>query len=123
VTREAGVNKKSDKSASDLLLELVTSDINLARVFAAIARSAYGLGKTDEAEFARSRLLKFYGEALRSVLQMTDRDRESFSSDLENLRIDINWLSIHREIAGDPDPKTNEAAFKACLLKAVTEKR
>jgi hypothetical protein len=87
---------QSDKSASDLLLDLVVSNINLARAFAAIARSAYGLGKHSEAEFAHSRMIKFYGEALRSALRMTDRDRESFSSDLENLRADISWLSMHR---------------------------
>jgi hypothetical protein len=91
------VNTKSDKSARDLLFDLVVSDINLARAFAAIARSAYGLGKVDEGEFARSRLIKFYYEALRSVLRMADPDRESFSSDLENLRADIDWLSMHRD--------------------------
>lgn len=116
------MNKKSDKSANDLLLDLVTSDINLARAFAAIARSAYGLGKTDEAEFARSRVLKFYGEAMRLVLQMGSSDRESFSPDLENLRTDINWLSMHRDSSGDSAAETAEGPSTAHTLKVFTEK-
>ncbi|MGH9693589.1 MAG: hypothetical protein ACRD5Z_05580 [Bryobacteraceae bacterium] len=87
------MGKRKGDSERDLLLSLATSDIKLAQAFAEGARSAYSSGKLAEGEFARLRPIKFYCEVLRSLLQMTEPDREVFSSELQNLRIQIEWLS------------------------------
>ena len=49
----AAMGKEGDKSSRDLLLDLVHSDMNMARAYAAVARSKYDQGKVDEGDFAR----------------------------------------------------------------------
>jgi len=61
--------RKQSKSERDLLISLAISDINLARVFAVGARSAFSSGKVADGEFARLRTVKFYCDALRSLLR------------------------------------------------------
>ena len=115
------MSKKKGASERYLLLSLATSDINLARVFAEGARSAYGSGNIAEGEFARLRTVKFYCEALRSLLQMTPVERESFSSDLQNLRTQIEWLSMQAGVSRSPIEIQEEASMKK-LLKLLAEK-
>src|SRR2546430_2271575 len=116
------VNKKKDKSAGDLSLDLVVSDLNLARAFAAVARSAYGLEKVAEGESARAKTIRFYCEALRSVLQMPERDRKSFELDLQNLRTQIEWLSVQRGRPANSSRESQEDAAMENLLKLLEEK-
>lgn len=116
------MNRKKEKSAGDLSLDLVVSDMNLARAFAAVARSAYGQGRLAEGDSARTKTIRFYCEALRSVLQMGERDRKSFSSDLEGLRTHIEWLSVQRGASQQPPPSSNEEASMENLLKLLEEK-
>ncbi len=116
------MKKKTNISTRDLLSDLVTSDINLARAFAVVARSAYSLGKLEEAEFARSRAINFYCEALRSVLQMPKRDREAFSSDVQHLRTIINWLSMQTVASRNSPPEKRADASLEELLKLLEEK-
>jgi hypothetical protein len=113
---------KDDNPERDLLLSLATSDINLAQVFAEGARSAYGSGRREEGEFARQRTVKFYCAALRSVLRMTERDRESFSSELQNLRTQVEWLSVQSGAAYNAALTVQEDASLEKLLKLLAEK-
>jgi hypothetical protein len=115
------VGKKNGYSERDLLLSLATSDIKLARAFAEGARSAYGSGKLVEGEFARLRTMKFYSEVLRSLLQMTAPDREAFSSDLQNLRTQIEWLST-QTVAPRSTLVPQENASMESLSKLLEEK-
>jgi hypothetical protein len=115
------VDNKSDKSANDLVVDLVVSDMNLVRVFVAVAKSAYDLGKLDVSEFARSKAMKFYCEAFRVVRQMAEADRESFSSDLQSLGTQIRWLSMPTNASHDPCLKIEEDASMDTLLRLLRE--
>jgi hypothetical protein len=117
----AAAGKKKGASERDLLLSLATSDINLARVFAEGARSAFSSGKVADGEFARLRTVKFYCEALRSLLRMTPVERESFSSNLQNLRTQIEWLSMQTGVSRSPLEMQEEASMKD-LLKLMEGK-
>jgi len=117
----AAAGRKQSKSERDLLLGLAISDINLARVFAEGARSAFSSGKVADGEFARLRTVKFYCEALRSLLQMTPVERESFSSDLQNLRTQIEWLSMQTGVSRSPIEIQEEASMEK-LLKLLDAK-
>ena len=88
------MGKKNDKTESDPSLDLVASDLNLARLFVAVAKSARDQGNLDDSEFARSKAMKFYCEAFRLILQMQKSERQSFRSDLQSLSSQIRWLSI-----------------------------
>jgi hypothetical protein len=83
------------RTESDPSLDLVASDLNIARLFVAVAKSARDQGNLDESEFARSKAMKFYCEAFRLILQMQKSKRQSFWSDLQTLSTQIRWLSIH----------------------------
>jgi hypothetical protein len=123
IERHVGyVNKKKDKSAGDLSLDLVVSDLNLARAFAAVARSAYSLEKLAEGESAREKTIRFYCQALRSVLQMTEQDRKSFSPDLQNLRTQIEWLSVQRGRPASSTRESQEDTAMENLWKLLEEK-
>lgn len=115
------MDSKNNKSDRDLLLDLVTSDMNLVRVFVAVAKFAHDQGKPDASEFARSKAVKFYCEAFRAVREMTAADRESFSSDLQNLCTQIRWLSVETGESHDCCPATNEDASMDALLKLLRE--
>jgi hypothetical protein len=115
-------DEENDKIGAQLSFDLVASNINLARVFAAVARSAYDAGKLDDGESARLKAIRFYCEALRSVLQMTKEHRESFSSELQNLRIQIEWLPVQKLRSGNLSAETHEDASMKHLLKLLAEK-
>jgi len=112
--------RKQSKSERDLLVSLAISDINLARVFAVGARLAFSSGKVADGEFARLRTVKFYCEALRSLLRMTPVERESFSSDLQYLRTQIEWLSMQTGVSLSPTAIQEEASMEK-LLKLLEE--
>ncbi len=116
------MDSKNNRSERDLLLDLTMSDMNLVRVFVAIAKSAYDLGKLDASEFARSKAMKFYCEAFRTVRQMAEADRESFSSDLENLCAQIRWLSVQTDAPHDPCSQIDEDASREILLRLLRER-
>jgi len=113
---------KEDGQERDLILSLATSDLNLAQVFAAGARSAYHSGRMEDGEFARLKTVKFYCEALRSVLQMSGRDRESFSDQLQNLRSQIEWLSMQTAASFRSSVKPQEDVSMEKLCKLLEEK-
>src|SRR5581483_1255015 len=113
---------KIDKSPRDPSLDLITSDMNLARVFTGLARSAYGHGKLEEAEFARLSAIKFYCEALQSILKLTESEREPYSSDLQNLRTNIEWLSLQTGRPRNSPPETKDEACMDTLLKLLEGK-
>lgn len=115
-------DEENDKIGLQLSFDLVASNINLARVFAAVARSAYVLGKLDDGESARLKAVKFYCEALRSVIQMTKECRESFSSELQNLQIQIEWLGMQKRGFRDSFAETKEDTSMKHLLKLLAEK-
>jgi hypothetical protein len=123
IGRDGGhVNKKKDKSADDLSLALVVSDLNLARAFAAVARSAYSVERLAEGESAREKTIRFYCQALRSVLQMAEPDRKSFSLDLQNLRTQIEWLSVQRGRPANSPRESQEDTAMENLWKLLEEK-
>lgn len=95
------MGKEGDKSSRDLVLELIHSDMGMARAFAAVARSKYDQGKVDEGDFARLKAVKFYSKARRSVTQIAEEDRKPDSFELESLRSEIASLSLQ---PGDPHP-------------------
>jgi hypothetical protein len=115
------VDSKNNKSERDLVLDLTVSDMNLVRVFVAVAKSAYDLGKFDASEFARSKAMKFYCQAFRSVRQMPEADRELFSSDLQNLCTQIRWLSVRTDAPQDSCPEMDEEASMETLLRLLRE--
>jgi hypothetical protein len=115
------VDNKNNKSDRDLLFDLVTSDMNLVRVFVAVSKSAYDLGNLDASELARSKAMKFYCEAFRTVRQMAEADRESFSSDLQSLSTQIRWLAVQTEAAHDPCPEMDQDAAMDTLLRLLRE--
>ena len=119
--RESVMAKKNNKTEQDPSLDLVASDINLARAFVAVARSAHDLGDLDASEFARTRAMKFYCKAFRAICQMAKPARESFSSDLQSLCTQIRWLSMETGTAGDSCPETNEDASMETLLRLLRE--
>ena len=114
------MDKTNDKSERDLILDLVASYMNLARVFVAVAKSTHDLGRFEESEFARSKAMKFYNEAFRSILQMAKQDRESFSADLQNLCLQIRWLSMQSD-EPNSSSKANEDVSMENLLRLLRE--
>jgi hypothetical protein len=117
--KEVIVNKRKEKSSGDLLLDLVVSDINLARAFAAVARSAYASGRLAEGESARLKTMRFYCQALRSLLQMSERDRKSFLTDIQTLRVHIEWLSLQSGESCRSSSESHEDASMKNLLKLL----
>jgi hypothetical protein len=115
------VDSKNNKSEHGLLLDLAVSDMNLVRLFVAVAKSAYDLGKLDASEFARSKAMKFYCEAFRTVRQMPEADRESFSSDFQSLCTQIRWLSVQTDAPHDPCFQSDEDASMETLLRLLRE--
>jgi hypothetical protein len=111
------VNKRKEKSSGDLLSDLVVSDINLARAFAAVARSAYGSGRLEEGDSARLKTVRFYCQALRAILQMSDR--KSFSTDIQTLRTHIEWLSMQSGESSRSSSESHEDASMKNLLKLL----
>jgi hypothetical protein len=120
---EATVNKGKDKSTDDFLFDLVTNDLNLARTFATVAHSAYRSMRLEEGESARSKAMKFYCAALQSVLQMDERDRNIFLSDIDNLRSRIEWLSLQREGSAGSSQELDEGPLMEQLLRLLDEQR
>ncbi len=116
------MGKKGEKSTRDLSLDLVASDIKVARVFAWVARRAYSRGKLEQGEFARLAAIKFYCGALQSVLQMTEPERQLFSSDLQTLRTSIQWLSLQASRSHNPSATTHEEVRMEILFKLLQEK-
>ena len=115
------MGKKNDKIESDPSLDLVASDLNLARLFVAVAKSAREQGNLDDSEFARSKAMKFYCEAFRLILQMQESERQSFRSDLQSLSSQIRWLSIHAAGAGSSRSEATEDAYAETLLRLLRE--
>jgi hypothetical protein len=113
--------KKNNKTEQNPSLDLVASDIKLARAFVAVARSAHDLGDLDASEFARTKAMKFYCKAFRAICQMPNPAREPFSSDLQNLCTQIRWLSIERGAARDSCPEMNEDASMEALVRLLRE--
>jgi hypothetical protein len=114
------MSKKKEKSTADLSLDLVTNDMNLAKAFATIARSAYAQGRLAEGNSARTKSVRFYCEALRLLLQLAERDRKAFTSDLDALRMNIEWLSMQRG-ASQLAFSSDEAASVDTLLRLLEE--
>ncbi len=88
------MDETSERSSRHVLVNLITSNINMARVFVAISRAAHKLGKIDDSEFARQRAAYFYSEALRSIDELPERESAVLLSDLQNLSTNISWLSM-----------------------------
>jgi len=114
------MSKKKEKSVTDLSLDLITNDMNLAKAFATIARSSYAQGRFAEGNSARTKSVRFYCEALRSLLHLGERDRKAFTSDLEALRMNIEWLSMQRG-ASQQSFSSDEDACVDRLLKLLEE--
>src|SRR5690348_7725083 len=114
------MSKKKEKSVTDLSLDLITNDMNLAKAFATIARSSYAQGRLAEGNSARTKSVRFYCEALRSLLHLGERDRKAFTSDLEALRMNIEWLSMQRG-ASQQSFSSDEDASVDRLLKLLEE--
>ncbi len=115
------MEKKNDKTERDLSLDLVASDLNLARLFVAVANSARDQGDLDESEFARSKALEFYCEAFRLILQMQKPKRQSFWSDLQSLSTQIRWLSIHTGGSRNTRSEATEDALTEILSRLLRE--
>ncbi|HEY3455244.1 MAG TPA: hypothetical protein VGK64_11630 [Bryobacteraceae bacterium] len=114
------MSKKKEKSVTDLSLDLITNDMNLAKAFATIARSSYAQRRLAEGNSARTKSVRFYCEALRALLQLGERDRKAFTSDLEALRMNIEWLSMQRG-ASQQSFSSDEDASVERLLKLLEE--
>lgn len=89
---ENGIEEKNNGSARSCLIDLIDSDINLARVYVALARSAYRRDRLHEGEFARLKAMEFYREAVHAALEIEESQREAFRCDLQNLRTSMKRL-------------------------------
>lgn len=116
------MGKENDNTESDPSLDLVANDLNLARLFVAVAKSARDQGDVDGSEFARSKAMKFYCEAFRLILQMRKSKRQSFWSDLQSLSTQIRWLSIHPGGSHNSCPEASEDVFTETLLRLLRER-
>ena len=112
-------DKDSDKTARDLLLDLINSDMNVARAFTAVARAAYNQGKTEEGDAARFRAKKFFSEARQSLLQVTELDKRSALYDFEKLRDDIESLAMPSGALPHCSVAPQESDSSHALLKFV----
>lgn len=88
------MSEKPNKPAADFLLDLITSDMNLAHAFTTVSRSAYQSGKSQEGDFARVKAIQLYSEAVRLVAQLPERSQESLLHELQVLSTAINWLFL-----------------------------
>jgi len=118
---EVVVRKENDKTESDPSVDLIVNNMNLARLFVAVSKSTHDLGNLDESEFARSKAMKFYAEAFRSILQMRESERESFWHDLHSLSSQIRWLSIHTGGSTSSWSDANEDVFTEGLRRLLRE--
>jgi hypothetical protein len=81
-----------DKSETSLLGVLIASEINLARTFAVVARTAYERGDRDSGDTARAKADEWVSTIAQLVAELSDSERQWFSSDLDNLRQSIEEL-------------------------------
>jgi hypothetical protein len=86
------MGEKNEKTPREFLLDLIASDMNLARAFAAVSRSAYQLGKREEGDFARLKAVQLYSEAAKLTSQVPEAEKEGIGYELQTLSISINWL-------------------------------
>ena len=91
---------KNNNLTHDLMLNLVTSQINLARAFLAVARSAYGRDNPEGGDEARTRAERFTSEAMRLAHELSEEERTQLATDLRNLRTNIEDLS--RKVVRSP---------------------
>ncbi len=115
------MGKKNDKTESDPSLDLIASDLNLARLFVAVAKSARDQGDLDESEFASSKAVNFYCEAFRLILQMKKSKRQSFWSDLQSLSTQIRWLADPTAGSRSTCSEAAEDAFAETLSRLLRE--
>lgn len=92
--------ENNDKSPRDFLLDLVTSDINLARAFTAVSKSAYQLGKPEQGDFARLKAIQLYSEATKLAPELPESHREDLQRELQALSTTINWLFVQPPAGG-----------------------
>lgn len=98
------MDKTNERLTSGYLRNLINSDLELARVYLLVARSAYQRFEFDEGDFARSKAVAFYHEALHCVLQLGSLEREAFVDALQTLRTRIERLLMKSDTAEDPSP-------------------
>ena len=112
---------KTRESDHGPLVDLVSNDIGMARLFVKAARAAFSTGMIRDGEFTRLRAIKFYCCALRAALELSAVEREQFSSDIDYLRIQIEWL-LTQSKNQDPKLLLQEEAFMNNLLQLLTER-
>lgn len=117
----SSAGSKPSKVDHSLLIQLVTSDVGMARMFVKAARAAFSVGMTEEGEFARLRAIKFYCCALRTELELEASEREQFSSDIEYLRMQTEWLLTQSKVQ-DATLLLQEEVFMKNLLQHLREK-
>jgi hypothetical protein len=87
------MDKGSDKSTREPLIEAVHKNMASARAFAAVARSKFDQGNSHEARVARIKALGFCLKAHQSIVQIAEEDQKSDLEDLAKLRETIASLS------------------------------
>lgn len=112
------VANKTCRSDRRLLVELISSDIGMARLYVKAARAAFGIGVVADGEFARMRAIKFYSCVLRAALELSVVELAQFSTDIEYLRIEIEWL-LTQSKGQDAKPLLQEEAFMRNLLQQL----
>jgi hypothetical protein len=89
---EGDSGSTKDKSATALLAVLITSEINLARTFAAVARAAYERGDRNSGDIARAKADEWLSTITQLIGELSGSERQLFSSDLDNLRQSLDEL-------------------------------
>jgi hypothetical protein len=102
-------------------MKLISGDVNMARVFVETARAAFGTGMTEEGQFTRLRAIKFYCCAVRTDLELEASERKQCSSDIEYLRMQIEWLLMELRVE-DATVLLREEVFMKKLLQLLGEK-
>ncbi len=104
-----------EESARDLLLDLIVSDIKLARAFVTAARAAHDAGRAEDSAKARLKAEKLYQEASELSDELSESDRLQLSSELQNLSTIIGWFSIQTAEPGDasaPESETSQEGLR-----------
>ncbi|HZQ54201.1 MAG TPA: hypothetical protein VFB14_18510 [Bryobacteraceae bacterium] len=110
-----------DSASSALLLKLIRSEIELARVFLSSSRAAYRLGNHQDGDTARQKAGAAYSRALQTAEEISEAQRQLLVAELDQLKTCLSWLPL-RNAEGRPSQESESIRPKGpCPSKAGGE--
>jgi hypothetical protein len=89
-----------DSARSALLLKLIRSEIELARVFLLSSRAAYRLGNHQDGDTARQKAEAAYSRALQAAEEISEAQRQILVAELDQLKTCLSWLPLRNAEGG-----------------------